>query len=579
VDVVLVGLPGSGKSAVGRRLATRHHARFIDLDELIERRVGKPVPAIFAEEGEAGFRRHEHEAVVSLGPADRDPGVQRVIATGGGAVIDPRNRWLLYRGRFPVWLDGAPELLASRLGRSANVRPLVAGSDPLGSLRQLATERRRYYSPALQISGAAQIDSILRVLDERIEEGVSDSATLLRADTPIGRVEIGHGIAAVAVASALTRAEARRAILLAERRTWAVAGEAIAASLTAGGWTVERILLPQGEDAKRLRVVEKTCRTLAQLHVDRGETLVAIGGGALTDAAGFAAATYLRGIPIIHVPTTLVGQIDAALGGKTGVDIPEGKNLVGAFHQPAAYIADTSFLRTLPSRERRAALAEVVKMAVVGDERLLELVEDQGEAFANGSDDPIDSGAAAEMVERCAWAKVKVVCADEHDRGVRMTLNLGHTLGHAIEAAAGYKDLLHGEAIAYGLRGAFAISLAMGLTTRERSHRVNALLDRLGLGVEAPGLEQDAVLEHMATDKKHKRGELNWILPTVSGVEIRKDVPPAAVEFGLIAALRFGGEHKALASQASDDTPAAMSETTAASKSSIPAADSGAGRP
>jgi shikimate kinase / 3-dehydroquinate synthase len=562
MDVVLVGLPGSGKSAVGRRLAQRHHARFIDLDEVIELRVGKSVPAIFAEEGEAGFRRHEHEAVLWLGPADQDPLVRRVIATGGGAVIDPRNRWLLYRGRFPVWLDGAPELLASRLGRSPNVRPLVAGHDPLGSLRQLAAERRRFYAPALQISGAAHIDAILRALDQHIAARPSDSATLLRADTPIGRVELGHGFAATAVEAALTRAEARRAILLAEPQTWAVAGNGIATSLQAAGWIVEKILLPRGEDAKRMKVVERVCRELARLHADRGETLVAIGGGALTDAAGFAAATYLRGVPIVHVPTTLVGQIDAALGGKTAVDIPEGKNLVGAFHQPTAFIADTVFLRTLPSRQRRAALGEVVKMGALGDDRLLDVVEAEGEAFAGGSNNPIESGAAAEMVERCAWAKVKVVSADEKDAGIRKTLNLGHTLGHAIEAAGGYKDLLHGEAVAYGLRGAFAISLAMGLTTRERSHRITSLLDRLGLGVEPPGVEQDAVLAHMAADKKHVLGTLNWILPTATGVEIRSDVPPAAVEFGLMAALRFGADHRPATGHSTD----AGSESAAAAE-------------
>ena len=289
-------------------------------------------------------------------------------------------------------------------------------------------------------------------------------------------------------------------------------------------------------------MIQETCGALARLEVDRGETLVAIGGGALTDAAGFTAATYLRGVKIVQVPTTLVGQIDAALGGKTGVDLPEGKNLVGAFHQPAAFIADTALLETLPARERRAALGEVVKMAVVGDERLLEVVEETGEAFAGGSNDPIESGAVAEMVERCAWAKVRVVSADEKDAGLRMTLNLGHTLGHAVEAAAGYKDLLHGEAVAYGLRGAFAISLAMGITTRERSHRINALLDRLELGVAPLAFDQETVLGHMARDKKHVLGTLNWVLPTNDGVEIRRDVPPAAVEFGLMAALRFGGE-------------------------------------
>jgi shikimate kinase/3-dehydroquinate synthase len=539
VDLVLVGLPGSGKSAVGRRLAGRHNATFVDLDELIEQQVGKPVPAIFAEEGEAGFRRHELEAVRSLGPADTHPELRRVIATGGGTVIDPRNRWLLYRGRFPVWLDGAPEVLAGRLNRSANVRPLVSGRDAVATLRRLAADRRRFYAPALQISGAATVDAILRTLEGRLGDGPSPAATVLRADTAIGHVEIGYGMAASAVGSALTRGEARRAILLAEPRTWDVAGAGIAAALEAEGWQVERILLPRGERAKRMRVIEDTCRALARLHVDRRETLVAIGGGALTDAAGFAAATYLRGVAVVHVPTTLVGQIDAALGGKTAVDIPEGKNLVGAFHQPAAFIADVSFNATLPARQRRAALGEVVKMAVLGDERLLALVEQEGVAFARGDSRPIETGAVAEMVERCVWAKVEVVTADAREANVRMTLNLGHTIGHGIEAAAGYTAILHGESVAYGLRGAFAIARALGITTIERAQRVNSLLDRLGLAVEPPVVSLDAVGQHMATDKKHALGRLSWVLPTETGVVIRSDVPPEAVAQGLAAALRI----------------------------------------
>jgi shikimate kinase/3-dehydroquinate synthase len=539
VDVVLVGLPGSGKSAVGRRLANRYNATFIDLDDLVERRVGRSVPTIFAEEGEAGFRRHEHEAVLSLGPANADRELRRVIATGGGTIIDPRNRWLLYRGRFPVWLDGAPEVLAARLGKSIHVRPLIAGRDAMTALRQLAEERRRFYAPALQISDAANLDAVLRTIEERIADGTHSAVTVLRADTAIGRVEIGYGIAATAVGAALTRAEARRAILLAEPRTWEVAGSGIAEALAADGWPVERVLLPRGENAKRMQVVEETCRALARLHVDRRETLVAIGGGALTDAAGFAAAVYLRGVPIVHVPTTLVGQVDAALGGKTAVDIAEGKNLVGAFHQPAAVIADVSFNATLPVRQRRAALGEVVKMAVLGDDRLLELVEQEGESYARGDSGPIESGAVSEMVERCAWAKVEVVSADAREANLRMILNLGHTLGHGIEAAAGYESILHGEAVAYGIRGAFAIALAMGLTTAGRADRVNRLLDRLRLATKPPAVTREAVMGHVATDKKHATGRLNWVLPTESGVVVRSDVPPEAIEAGLAAALRI----------------------------------------
>ena len=540
MDVVLVGLPGSGKSAVGRRLAQRHSAAFIDLDELVERRVGRPVPVIFADEGEAAFRRYEREAMLSLGPADPDPQVRRVIATGGGAVIDPRNRWLLYRGRFAVWLDGAPEILGHRLRHSSNVRPLIAGRDPVAAIRELAAARERFYAPALQISATAQIIPIVNALDERIADGPSRSVMLLRAETAIGRVEIGQGIAAAAIGSALRRQRARRAILLAEPRTWEVAGAGIADALAAEGWPVERILLPRGENAKRLRVVEGACRELARLHVDRKETLVAIGGGALTDAAGFVAASYLRGIPIIQVPTTLVGQIDAALGGKTAVDIPEGKNLIGAFHQPVAFVADVALLATLPARQLRAALGEAVKMAVLGDERLLELIEEDGEAIARGDTGPFESGTLAELVERCAWAKVEVVTADEREAGRRTTLNLGHTIGHGIEAAAGYGSILHGEAVAYGLRGAFAIARVLEMVPADRAARVNALLDRLGLGVTPPAVSREAVHEHIATDKKHALGRLSWVLPTATGVVVRSDVPAEAVAAGLAAALRIG---------------------------------------
>jgi shikimate kinase/3-dehydroquinate synthase len=539
MDLVLVGLSGSGKSAVGRRLAHRHGATFIDLDESVERLVGSPVATIFATEGEASFRRYERQAVMNLGPADPDPELRRVIATGGGAVIDPRNRWLLYRGRLPVWLDGAPEILASRLGRSANVRPLIAGSHPLETLRRQAAERRRFYAPALQLSGTASVEGIVKAVESRIGDGSSSAVTMLRADTPIGRIEIGQGMAATAVAAALTRGEARRAILISEPRAWELAGAGIAAQIEAEGWPVECVMMPRGENAKRLSVIEETCRALARLRVDRRETLVAIGGGALTDAAGFVAATYLRGVPVVQVPTTLVGQIDAAIGGKTAVDLPEGKNLVGAFHQPAAFIADVGLLATLPLRQRRAALGEVVKMAVVGDERLMELVEQEGDAFVRGSNAPFESGAVAEMVERCVWAKVEVVVADERESDRRMVLNLGHTIGHGIEAAAGYKTILHGEAVAYGLRGALAIARAMEMTSAARADRVDALLDRLGLAVARPEVSPEVVREHMAADKKHARGRLNWVLPTESGVAIRSDVPHEAVAAGLAAALRL----------------------------------------
>ena len=546
MDIVLVGLPGSGKSAVGRRLAHRHGATFLDLDERIETDAGRTIPEIFADEGEAAFRTMERRAVADLGPADPDPAIARIIASGGGAVVDPRNRWALYRDRVSIWLDGRPEVLAQRLRRSPRVRPLVAGGDPIGAVRDLGVKRERFYAAAaIRIAGVAEVPDVIRTIEDRLAEDRSASGTtLLRAETAIGRVVLGDGIATSEVAAALERLKARRAILLSEPGAWDAFGLGVATGLRLAGWTVETILLPQGEDAKRLSVVEGTARDLVRLRVERGEPLVAIGGGALGDAAGFVAATYLRGVPLIHVPTTLVAQIDSSIGGKTGVDLPEGKNLVGAFHLPEATIIDTTALRTLPVRQRRAALGEAVKMAALGDERLFELLETDGADIAAGppAHDADGSGAAAvaEVVERCAWAKVEVVLADqrEHDpTGGRITLNLGHSVGHALEATAGYSELLHGEAVAYGLRAACSIGQAVGVTPATRADRITHLLDRLGLATDPVPYPLQSVLGHLASDKKHAAGALRWVLPTEDGVLVRSGIESEVVERAVLPLL------------------------------------------
>jgi shikimate kinase/3-dehydroquinate synthase len=539
MDVVIVGLPGSGKSAVGRRLAHRHGASFIDLDDSIEKSAGRTIPEIFAQDGEAAFRAMERAAVAGLGPADPDAAIRRVIATGGGSVVDPRNRWALYRGRLPIWLDGRPEVLAQRLRRSPNIRPLVTGRDPIGAIRSLARERERFYAAGHRLNSASEVGTLVDRVDEIAAAtlvasgGNGPASVLLRADTGSGHIVIGEGIATAEIGAALRQARGRRAILVSEPGAWAAAGSPIAERLAADGWSTEQVMLPQGEAAKRLSVVEEASRELARLKAERGEPIVAIGGGALGDAAGFLAATWLRGVPLIHVPTTLVAQIDSSIGGKTGVDLPEGKNLVGAFHQPAAVIIDVELLRSLPERHLRAALGEAVKMAALGDERLFELLEADGEAIAGGDTAAFDSGVVAEAVERAAWAKVIVVAADEREQGAhagRISLNLGHSLGHAVEAAGGFGELLHGEAVATGLRAAARIGVELDVTPAQRAARIEALLTRLGLATAPLPYPLGAVLGALATDKKHADGSLRWVLPTAEGYEVRSDVPSELVE-------------------------------------------------
>ena len=536
MDIVLVGLPGSGKSVVGKRLAAKHGATFIDLDEQIEQRDGRPIPTIFAEDGEAAFRALERHAVADLGPVESGSAVRSVVATGGGAVVDPRNRWSLYRGRMSVWLDSRPEVLAQRLRRSVHVRPLITSRDPIGAIRDLGARRDRFYAAAdVRIAGVAEVAIVVDAVETRRRAWASASAhptTLVRAATPLGRLVIGDGIAAGAVRDALDRLEARRTILVSEPGAWAAVRPALADAIATDGRPLETVMLPQGEAAKRLSAIEAAASALARLRVSRDEPIVAVGGGALGDAAGFLAATYLRGIPLIHVPTTLVAQIDSSIGGKTGVDLPEGKNLVGAFHQPSDIVIDIAMLATLPERQRRAALGEAAKMAVLGDERLFELLERHGDEVARGDAASADRGETAELVERCALAKLDVVLADERERATadgRVTLNLGHSLGHAVEAAAGFEALLHGEAVAYGLRAACRIGTAIGATPPERADRIGRLLDGLGLALEPLPYGLDAVLTHLATDKKHAGGRMRWVLPTTAGVEVRTDVPDEVV--------------------------------------------------
>ena len=538
MDVVLVGLPGSGKTAVGRRLATRHGASFVDLDADIERDAGATIAQIFEREGEAGFRRREREAIASLGDAEGDDDVRRVIATGGGAVVDPRNRWLLYRARRAFWLDAPAERLASRVRFGGAKRPLLQGRDPTARLRDLRAQRLRFYAAADRIDGDGAPYQVLERLATALAGPPRAGTWLLDGDTRVGRLAIGYEHLDDAVGETLRSLDARRVAIISEPAAWRLHGRRLAETLEASGVAVESVRLPQGESAKSFAAIEKLVRQLARKRLERRDPIVAVGGGAVGDAAGFAAAIYLRGVPLVQVPTTLLAQIDAAIGGKTAIDIPEGKNLVGAFYQPRAIVTDIALLATLPARQRRAALGEAAKYAALGDDRLLELLEIEGRALAEGDPAAVESGALAELVERCAWRKLEIVTADEREQGERIVLNLGHSLGHAIEAAAGYDGLMHGEAVAHGLRGAIAIGRELGVTPTERAARIERLIDGLGLALSPPAVKASAVRAHLGADKKHERGELRWVLPDARGVRVQVGIPEAALEVGLAAAMR-----------------------------------------
>jgi len=283
---------------------------------------------------------------------------------------------------------------------------------------------------------------------------------------------------------------------------------------------VERLELRAGEACKNLTEIEKTCEWLAARAYDRSTAVVGIGGGAATDHAGFAAAVYLRGVPFVTVPTTLLAMVDASVGGKTGVDLGAGKNLVGAFHQPRAVVADVGFLETLPARERIAGLAEVVKCGFIADAGLLDLLEQSGPDLTVAQHQ--------EVITRAVRVKADVVASDENESGRRAILNFGHTVGHALEAASGY-GLLHGEAVALGMVAALDLGVALGAGSPALADRARKLLARLGLPVDYERRFDAQAQAGIAVDKKRRGSTIRFVLVPTPGETRFVEIAPADI--------------------------------------------------
>lgn len=308
--------------------------------------------------------------------------------------------------------------------------------------------------------------------------------------------------------------------ILSSPRVWRHWGKALAAKIP-GPAARHPILFDDRESAKRLSTVEGIARQLVAAGADRHAVLVAVGGGVIGDVAGFAAATYLRGVGLVHIPTTLVAQVDSAIGGKTGVNLPEGKNLVGAFYPPKLVIADPGMLKTLPHREYRSGLYEVVKYGVIADEKLFDFLDRRMDAILRR-----DPGALAWIIPRCVAIKARVVNADEHESGLRQILNFGHTLGHALEAATGYRRFLHGEAIGWGMIAATMMALAVGKLGDADATRIIQLVARVGPLPALGNIRAVQLRPILAGDKKARGGSVLWVLPRRIGkTEWGKEVP------------------------------------------------------
>lgn len=298
-------------------------------------------------------------------------------------------------------------------------------------------------------------------------------------------------------------------------------GEKAIASLSAAGFAVHTCILPAGERYKTLNSIQKIYHAALAHRLERSSTLVALGGGVIGDMTGFAAATWLRGINFVQVPTTLLAAIDAAIGGKTGVNHPQGKNLIGAFHQPRLVVIDPELLHTLPAREFRAGMAEVIKYGVIWDESLFTQLEQQLHLDRLSQ---INPDLLSAILNRSCQAKADVVSKDEKEAGLRAILNYGHTIGHAVESLTGYKLVNHGEAVAIGMAVAGQLAVKLGLWTTEAAERQDILIRKAGLPFQVPaGLDPEAIITTLQTDKKVLSGQVRFVLPVKIGEAIVTD--------------------------------------------------------
>ena len=540
-NVVLVGFMGSGKSTVGRLLAERTKRSFVDLDDVIEADAGQSVVEIFSNEGEAGFRERESRCLRR--ELERNGSV---VAVGGGALMREENWSRIREGNCVVSLIAEPGELARRLNGSTD-RPLLQAGAPSAIASLLPVRLPRYLEADLVIkTDGIEPAEVAQQVHERLAGGGLQRILIDIPGSP-HEVTVGYGLTYL-VPAALRRlnkfqnapslvGESRGGgypvLIVSDALVAKQHAQALIDALTADGLTAWLHLVPAGEAAKELSMLAGIYEALSAAGVDRQGALIALGGGSVGDVAGFAAATWMRGIRYLQLPTTLLGMVDSSIGGKTAINLPAGKNLAGVVHQPVAIFCDLDMLATLPDAEYRASLAEVIKAAMIADRAFVEWLMANVPAVLRR-----EPAAVREAIGRAIAIKAAVVAQDPYESGPRAVLNYGHTVGHALELAAGFGRIRHGEAIAWGMEVAGRLSVSSGSCAPGVIAVQHALLSETGLLASPPVIDRTALLEAMRHDKKARAGELRWVLLREIGrAEHGQPVDPSLVEASLAQVL------------------------------------------
>ncbi|MBI5409225.1 MAG: 3-dehydroquinate synthase [Nitrospirae bacterium] len=514
MKIVLTGFMGTGKTSVGKELSRKLGYRFVDTDVLIEEKEGSPIPLIFKEKGENYFRNLEQDSV-------KEASMMRdvVIATGGGVIKNRKNVENLGRDGIIIWLKADPEIILKRVMLEGGKRPLLDVEEPLNEINNLLSERIKLYEQA-----DTSVDTNYITPQETAHE-IIDRLCL---DHQVVAVDLNERSYNIVIGSKvlpklglrLKKFRPSKVAIISNKTVFPLYKDILFGPLRQYHIVPEIILIPDGEEYKNLLWTYYIHGELLKAKFDRNSLLIVFGGGVVGDITGFVASTYMRGIKYIQVPTTLLAQVDSSVGGKTGVNHPLGKNMIGSFYQPSLVFIDVDTLRTLPKGEFYAGIAEIIKYGVIADGKLFDYLKSNIEDILSLGDGVIN------VIKRSCEIKADVVSKDEKEAGLRAILNFGHTIGHAIETVTGYKRFLHGEAVAMGMCAAADLAVRMRIFRKDEATRLRELVELYNLPSRIPDeLNVSEMMNAMEVDKKVKAGKLRFILPkTIGKVRIEEDV-------------------------------------------------------